>query len=316
MSADNKLKPRTNAKPALQALKEREKGGDPFRETVSKTGPDGQHNNKHDTGGLSAIFAASAGALVPGSTRHSEALTKTGEDAFRLAKTKTKPPSDETKAVKANAQAALSPKPKYVKKEKQSFPPALILVAGVGIGALLFSPAFQSLTSHKAKIDSSGFAERVKWEESVQFHREHEGTKLNRERVQAEFDNTTSAPAVGFSPKVKVPDMMKGLPLAGEDPTVRAASHDRIEPANQNYADVRTQTALDDERRTQEWDQAASQQYQKEFVANAARAGYTVKIDKAGVAHVVGARRKVNNTAARMDDSFADGDERSPSSAR
>ena len=313
MSANNKLKPRTNAKPALQALKERDEAGDPFKETVSRTGPDGQR--KHNTGGLSAIFAASAGALVPGSTRHAEALTKTGDEAFRLAKTKTKPPSDETKAARGIAQAAAVPKPKYVKKEKQSFPPALILVAGVGIGALLFSPAFHSLTSPKTKIDSSGFAERVKWEESVQFHREHEGTKLNRERVQAEYDNISSSPAVGFSPKVKAPDMMKGLPLAGEDPTVRAASHDRIEPANQNYADVRTQTTLDDERRTQEWDQAAGVEYQKEFIANAARAGYTVKIDKAGVAHVVGARRKVSNTTARIDDSFSDGDGRSPSSS-
>jgi hypothetical protein len=281
MSDAPKLKARKGAKPALQALKE--------LEDSQKTA------RPNDTGGLSQLFAQSANALVPGQAGHAERDTKTGDDPFRLEKTWVDPESqkndrrtpvgDET-VVKTKLNRTRAPARE--KKQPKAIPPALLFVFGIAIGAILFSPSFRRVIFSTDTSQTITEAERAKWDEDVQFHMTKTGTQLNRERVKTQFENDLTAPDVGYTlKKVKEPDMMKGLPLASEEPP-RVDSRRRAESVNPNYPDARTQYALDEERNIRDFESRANKAYTEEFIANAARAGYAVKIGSDGVARVVG----------------------------
>lgn len=124
--------------------------------------------------------------------------------------------------------------------------------------------------------------------ERVEYYRKSVGHKLNRERVGTEYENRTSAPRLnGQAKKVSESDMMNGLPLATEQHH-RASSRDRAEPANPDYSDAHIAYSLREQQQLNEADRRAQKQYMDEFVANAAKAGYKVKIDKYGNVNVVG----------------------------
>lgn len=297
MSGEPKLKARKGAKPALQALKE--------LEDSQKTA------RPNDTGGLSQLFAQSANALVPGQAGHAERNTKTGEEPFRLEETlldpenqkndRRVPKGDDTVVkTKLNRQQSLQRK-----KQPKAVPPALLFVIGIAIGAIFFSPSVRHTLFPPTPSSLVTEDERAQWDEDVQFHLTKTGTKLNRERVKTQYENDLTAPAVGYEiKKEKEPDMMKGLPLASEEPP-RVDSRRRAESVNPNYPDARTQYALEEERHIREWDSRANKAYTEEFIANAARAGYAVKIGPDGVARVVGKvpRRPTN---VKIDDRIPD----------
>jgi hypothetical protein len=116
----------------------------------------------------------------------------------------------------------------------------------------------------------------------VEVYRQTMGQHLNRERVHVEYENALTAPNVPLNAqKVSEPDPMLGLPLHPEGHH-RGSSRDQHEVANGNYAEVRVQDILREQIQNTEQEREARQRYIDEFVANAARAGYRVKIDKNG----------------------------------
>lgn len=122
----------------------------------------------------------------------------------------------------------------------------------------------------------------------VLFHRNLTGGKLNRDRVGIEVENQVTAPSLPTLAKpVRPPDVMAGLPLVAE-PHHRAKASERIEPLSPNFADTNVMHSLREQQAANDWEEQAREQYIKEFIANAARAGYQVKVDSNGVVTVMG----------------------------
>lgn len=290
MGSNTKLKARPGARPALQALKEKERA-----EITEKP---------NQTGGLSKVFAQSAGALVPGQPAHAAKVTKTGDEPLRIQETLIGS-EDSTRFNPFEAPTKKITTPNPPKKNEQKLPSSLLFVIGMGLGAILFSSGLRDMLfgSDKNLVTP---AERMEWEENAQYHREHTGTKLNRQRVETEYENQLTAPTLPYGvKKVKEPDMMKGLPLAGEE---NDRIRDRIESVNPNYPDARTQITLEEEKKQREWEALAHKKYVEEFIANAARAGYTVRIDRDGVARIVGRVPVRREAGVKVDDRFPEHD--------
>jgi hypothetical protein len=125
--------------------------------------------------------------------------------------------------------------------------------------------------------------------EIVDFHRFQTGTRLNRERVKVQFENALTAPPLEATDrKVPMPDqVMKGLPLQGETHH-RQSSRDRLVPVDPDYPDARAMYSLQEEKDARDFERLAYRQYVREFIANAAKAGYKVEVDPHGEVRVVG----------------------------
>jgi hypothetical protein len=131
-------------------------------------------------------------------------------------------------------------------------------------------------------------ADKQALEKRVNFHRIETGRKLNRERINVEFENVQTAPEIPFGTKVQPQiDMMRGVPLAAEAPH-RTTSRDRLVPVNPDFSDARTQYSLQEQQAAQEYEQLARKKYVDEFVANAAKEGYKVRVEPNGQVTVLG----------------------------
>ena len=132
----------------------------------------------------------------------------------------------------------------------------------------------------------------------VSFHRNLTGGKVNRERIKVEVQNQATAPALpNMAKPVRPPDMMNGLPMVAEQ-SHRRSSRDRLEAPNPDFADTRIMHTLQEQQAANDWEDKARQQYVEEFIANAARAGYKVKVDRNGVVTVIGRSPGSENNGA------------------
>lgn len=177
-------------------------------------------------------------------------------------------------------QVAKQPNPQKGAEEDRSsdtrWLAVVLLLATAGLMVLAWQ---ESETGHlggdaaQKQYDQTAFAERVK------YHRFNTGVQLNLQRIDTEIKNYQTAPALdSASQKVKSPDMMAGVPLAGEDHH-RKSSRDRLQPLNPDYPDARVMYGLQEEQDATEWERRAMKRYVDEFVANAAEQGYKVKVD-------------------------------------
>jgi hypothetical protein len=81
--------------------------------------------------------------------------------------------------------------------------------------------------------------------------------------------------------------MMAGLPLKPEAHH-RETSRERMEPMDPDSPDARVQYQLQEQQALNDWERNAQKQYIDEFVANAAREGYRVQVDRNGGVKVLG----------------------------
>lgn len=143
----------------------------------------------------------------------------------------------------------------------------------------------------KAAVDSLQVIDPVaekSMRESVNYFRNETGRRLNRERINVEYENESTAPEIKMGAKAPADaDMMSGLPLNPE-PYHRTTSRDRAEPANPDFSDDRIRYSLREQQLANEWESRARKAYIDEFIANAAKAGYRVQVDKNGVVKILG----------------------------
>lgn len=174
-------------------------------------------------------------------------------------------------------------------KEDDGVHPLFFILVPAGILALAFAIRFylQSADHLGAEVPEvenvdTNFADRVK------HHRDEVGFRLNRERIGVEYENRTSAPPLPPSAtRAPEPDMLSGLPLSGEGHH-RKSSRDKSVPLNPDFADARVEYELKEQQLLNEQDQIAQKKYVEEFIANAARGGYRVRVDKNGKVIVLG----------------------------
>jgi len=124
--------------------------------------------------------------------------------------------------------------------------------------------------------------------ERVEYYRKTVGRQINRERIGTEYANQTSAPRkLSTMRKANEPDMLNGVPLVVEKHH-RVSSRDRSELANPDFSDNRVAYGLREQEQLNDFDKKAQRQYVEEFISNAAKAGYRVRVDKKGNVQVLG----------------------------
>lgn len=241
-----------------------------------------QRDGRHDDTNSSSSITSTEKSLGHGSVPVFEE-TKLGQVTVVSSKTR----DSQRRAPIADQQTSVTStqlrKTQVKKRESHSSAGWLLLVPVVGLvtfalmeGSPLSSSSTVAAPTQKPTADDAAFRERV------EFHRKMTGWKLNRERVDVDIQNRVTAPAIPFGvPKVAQPNIMKGLPLAGETHH-RKSSRDRSEPLNPGYADARVMYGLQEEQDAREWEKRANELYVKEFIDNARRGGYDVRIEEDG----------------------------------
>lgn len=122
----------------------------------------------------------------------------------------------------------------------------------------------------------------------VKFHKNEVGHRLNRERINVHFENISSGTGLPSIVKPEADlDPLNGLPLAAEKHH-RENSRDQHEKLDPSYADANVAYKLKEQQWISEWERAAQQQYIEEFIANAARSGYKVRVEPNGKVTVLG----------------------------
>lgn len=183
--------------------------------------------------------------------------------------------------------------------------PAVIAILWFGLQAEFSGDEARPDASAGPQVSSGALADRV------EYYRKSIGRKLNMDRISVQYENELTAPRLKQSAKkIADPDMMSGLPLAPEQHH-RVSSRDRSEPLNPDYADARVQYGLREQEQLAEYEKRSRQAYVEQFIANAAKAGYRVKVDKNGNVEVVGRLPAGEN---QQFDSKARAGDRGPSS--
>lgn len=174
-------------------------------------------------------------------------------------------------------------------KKKPGHARAIFLALLIGIVAYGLSDWNKGKKTSEPVIDEAALkAAEQALRDRVQFHRNLTGGKLNRERIRVEVENQLSAPIQPTeTQRAQVNDMMMGVPLVAE-PVQNSSYRDRLQAANPDFADSRIMYTLQEQQAANDWEEQARQQYINEFIANAARAGYKVKVDKNGIVTVLG----------------------------
>jgi len=199
--------------------------------------------------------------------------------------------------------------------ERSGVPPLFYVLAPIVIVVLWFG--LQAEFSGDASSPDPAVASQEttgSLADRVEYYRKTVGRKLNMQRIGVEYENEVSAPRLKRSAKkVAEPDMMVGVPLLAEQHH-RTSSRDRSEPANPDYADMRVQYGLREQEQLADYERRSRQAYVDQFVANAAKAGYRVKVDKNGNVTVLGRTPTDQGGSSSLNSKGAAGD-RGPSSA-
>ena len=148
------------------------------------------------------------------------------------------------------------------------------------VGILLLGGFFLMVTSNHEAGQSLRVLSKAEEAQRIEFHKQLTGATLNRQRIGVEYDNYMSAPALPLTAqKIKQPTGLEGIPLQMERNT-RDRSDEHPIPVDPDYADARVQYSLQEEQDASEWQARAQKEYVNDFVANAAKAGYKVQVNK------------------------------------
>jgi hypothetical protein len=159
---------------------------------------------------------------------------------------------------------------------------ALLLIVVSGILAIVgFTHSHHEGAPTSSAAHRAAPSELEKYRDNIEYHRTMTGTKLNRERIEAEIE--TSRPLLNPAPQTNPAALkrndLSGVPILPEGHH-RQSSRDRTMPTDPNRVESEIATTLQNEAEAQEWEQRERAQYVKDFVANAAAQGYRVKLDK------------------------------------
>lgn len=158
--------------------------------------------------------------------------------------------------------------------------PALALVAFVWFDDEVDHPMTRSPFSQTNRTAEQEFARRA------EEHRKLTGWKMNRERADVEIQNHLTAPPIAADAiKQRTPDIMSGLPLAGESHP-RALDAPKPRSINADYPDTRIQYGLKEEQDARYVDQKIEQQFVRDFIENARREGYDLKVKGDGTVEI------------------------------
>ncbi len=168
---------------------------------------------------------------------------------------------------------------KTQKKQKQSNVTAWVLfISAIGLFSYIgFAPG---LAKHPNSSASQLTDTQI--QERLDFHRDLTGTRLNRERIDVQLRNHFDAPDLPIDAhKVKVPDMMSGLPLAGEQ-NLFAPRQKADWPVNPSHPDAKIMYGLQEEQDRVYFEKQARKAWLTDFIENARKDGYAVQIDRFG----------------------------------
>lgn len=170
-----------------------------------------------------------------------------------------------------------------VPKRRSDRTPWLFLVPALALVAFVwFDDADRHPTTRSPFAQDTSRMSEDEYADRVEMHRKLTGRKMNRERVDVQIQNHFSAPAL--APDVarqKAPDIMAGVPLAAEaHPRAVDASKPRM--VDPDSPENRIMYGLREEQEAQWVDQQIEKQFVKEFVENARRGGYDLKVNSDG----------------------------------
>ncbi len=171
---------------------------------------------------------------------------------------------------------------------------SLFLFSAISIFGFVWMSGMRSGFFESASEGLVHERDRQEFRERVERHRLLTGAKINRERIDVEIRNEQLAPRLPEgarpTPQTERPfgasnaapqGVSYGLSLEGEQHH-RKSSRDRLESLNPNYPDARILMTLQDEQEGIVWEKKAQQLYIKEFLANAAKQGVKLRVDKDG----------------------------------
>jgi hypothetical protein len=228
---------------------------------------------------IEGIFAGIKNPLAPFRSKKA-----THEKAIRTQETLTpRPPLPKPKKISVRRRER--------KKEADASNKLIYLLIPTAAVFLLFG-INGTITSGESDNDPSGQTVNVSGaenlQERVEYYRRSVGRQINRERIGTEYANQKLAPRVLSGAKRAIEtDMLNGVPLAVEKHH-RLSSRDRAQLADPDFADNRVAYSLREQEQMNDFDKRAHRQYVEEFIANAAKAGYRVRVDKDGNVKVLG----------------------------
>lgn len=162
--------------------------------------------------------------------------------------------------------------------------PSLLLATGamVFLGWLHFYKMDSRRSSGGESISSQAAFDSARTK--IEFYKKQLGRRLNRDRVQVELDNQWTAPPLKSNEtnaESSGSGIMMGVPLLPEGYGSKS-SRDRdrqTQPISMDHPDSRIQYSLQEEQLRDETQKASDQQYIREFIDNARREGYDVKLN-------------------------------------
>lgn len=112
----------------------------------------------------------------------------------------------------------------------------------------------------------------------VSKHKAKTGDRMNRDRIGAQYENMRAAPLSGYSTSGSDPDqVLDGVPLSAEQHPYSFRPDESV-PLPTSDLDASVSNSLQEERDLEEWEKREREEYIREFVANARRMGYKVKV--------------------------------------
>lgn len=239
---------------------------------------------------MTSLFEGKAGAMVPAATVKRKKSSRKGPVAeviateSKIVKPEVTSPSLLKKRDRDKGEADAD-----AEEERSGIPPLLYVLAPIVIAVLWFGLQAE-ISGEDTRPDTAATSQETRSSliDRVEYYRKSVGRRLNMQRIGVEYENEMTAPRLKQSAKkVPEPDMMTGVPLMAE-PHHRTTSRDRSEPANPDYADNRVRYGLREQEQLADYEKRSRQAYVDQFVANAAKAGYRVKVDKNGNVIVLG----------------------------
>lgn len=145
----------------------------------------------------------------------------------------------------------------------------------------LASPTTDSASSGSAK-ESLKYQE---WKKKVEFYRQQTGIRLNQQRLKVEQDNFKALPlGPSVAPQGQPDRVLNHLPLQGE--RIHSADQ-RPRPSSIVHPDQKIEDLLHEKQQINEYNRQMEKAYVDEFVRNAAKEGYKVKVHSDGTVEVL-----------------------------
>jgi|GEM_PF-6874139 len=234
------------------------------------------------------VFARAQDPVKDSAYEPSKSLKDPADDEYgtvvRVAnKKRNKPKLEDTNVQSIEARTSITKLKKQEEKKKESngkLQALFLLVPAIGLAtyALLGSDMFapSQPVARKSALTPDQIQERL------EYYRHITGSKLNRDRINVQIQNFKQAPELSATDhNVKPPNMMDGLPLSGEANNFSRNPKGDL-PYDPTYSEAKIGYGLQEEQDRQIFEKQAREAWVQEFVENARKDGYDVKIDKFG----------------------------------